>query len=133
AKGESAAPAQPSEFCVVRAERSRLLFVRHVDDLNAAVIGAERMIRVLEPGLAVADGHQSTGIDTMLLHEEALDCIRAPLRELLVVGLASFRIRVPGKDEYPVLQLRFRERVAESGGGGQRLRVDLGGVVVEGD
>src|ERR1700730_18242993 len=88
--------------------RPRLLFIRyiirHVDDPDAAVFRAKRIVFVLELGLAVADGHQIRGRYPIVLNEEALDRVRAPLRELLIEHVATLGIRVTFDEKGATLQ-----------------------------
>src|SRR3954470_15868658 len=56
--------------------RGRLVF--HIHDLDAAVGFGQRLVRVLELGLAVSDGDQIGTVDAVFLDQIALDRVGAP-------------------------------------------------------
>src|SRR3954451_22046341 len=65
------------------------LVVRHVDDQHPASGFRHRVGRILELGLAVADGDEVGAGDAEFVGQVALDRVGAALRELLVVRLAA--------------------------------------------
>ena len=64
-------------------------FFFHVDDLNPAVLRAERIGFVLELRLVVADRHEGRGGDLELFNQVALDRIGALLGKVLVERVAA--------------------------------------------
>ena len=62
------------------------IVILHIHDLHAAVLRAERIVFVFEPGLAVTDGHEAGRRQLEMIDEVALDCVDSLFREFLVVG-----------------------------------------------
>ena len=87
--------------------------VRHVDDLHAAVHFGGRVLRVLELGLAVSDGHEVGAGDTVLFDQIALDRVRAPLRQILVIGVAADSVGMTRDNEGRALQIGIGKRFPE--------------------
>src|SRR5215472_10792795 len=73
--------------------------VGHVDDLDAAVLGAEGIGCILELALAVADGDQVDHLDLVLVGEELPHRFGAADREILIVRVPALGVGVAGEDE----------------------------------
>jgi len=74
-----------------------LRVVCHVDDLDAAVFGSERVVGVFQLALAVAGRNQGVGRDVVVVDEEFLDGFRATLREALILVVGALGIGVPAE------------------------------------
>jgi Cys-rich four helix bundle protein (predicted Tat secretion target) len=61
---------------------------------------------------------EHTGHLAKTVYEEPLNCIRPPLRQLLIKFGGAFRIRVTFNDECAALQVQRRERLPEDPQGG---------------
>src|SRR5689334_12858193 len=71
----------------------------HVHHLDAAVDRIRRIVRILQLGLAVADGDEIAAGHAVFVDQIALDRVGAAFREVLVESLAADRIGVTGDHE----------------------------------
>ena len=98
----------------------------HIDDLNAAVDFRERLARVLELGLAVADGDEVGAGNAELFDQIFLDRVGAPLRQILIVGFAACGVGMTCDYEGRTLQIGIGKRASQRLDRRQRLRADIG-------
>src|SRR6266540_1834531 len=114
-----------------RVRRRGLVF--HVDHLDAAVHFRHRLARILELALAISDGDEIGAVDAIFVDEIALDRVGAALREVLVIGFAAGRVGMARDHEGRAFEIVVGERAAERLNRRQRLRADIGRVVIEVD
>ena len=84
--------------------------------------------RVGEEVFAEADDHQAVGADAEVFHQEPPGFDRAPLGQVLVVGLGALGVGVAGNQEPGIGKLRRLQRAAEVRQQGLGLRRQRGAV-----
>src|SRR5215471_12577598 len=109
------------------------IVILHVHDLHAAVFRTERIIFVLEPGLAITDGHEGRRRQLEVIHEVALHYVDSFFREVLVVRDAALAVGVPRENDRCALEVLTRKRLAERIDDCRRRTADLGRPVIEVD
>ena len=79
---------------------------RHIDDLDAAVLGSTRLLRVLEMALAEPFGDELAGIDAESRDQKLPHRFRPLLGKLLVIVGSALGVGMPADQELPVRQSR---------------------------
>ena len=83
----------------------RNILVGHVDHLHAAVLGGERILRVLQLLLAEAHGNKLLRVDVEILDQKAGNRLSPLIRQNEVIGIGALGVGVTGDEEHRAFEL----------------------------